>query len=103
MVDFRSRNSGNSCLSERMLKNVIQVVDFEHRKVLFLESDFFEMSKRKVLRVIQSGAPSYSIGAQSYSNSFTKQWKFMLFSKMVLWVGLFHVLELSKQWEFIAF
>ena len=61
VVDFRSRNSGNSCISERSLKNVIQVVDSEHRKVHFLKSDFFELSKRKVRRVMQAGAQSYAI------------------------------------------
>ena len=35
VVKNRPRNSGNSCISERMLKNVIQVVDFEHRKFTF--------------------------------------------------------------------
>ena len=30
-----------------MLKNVIQMVDSEHRKVHFLESDFFELAIRK--------------------------------------------------------
>ena len=103
VVDFRSRNNGNSCISERLLKNVIQVVDFEHRKVHFLESDFFALAIRKRALSFLKRALSFLKRALSFLKSAHLTWEFMMFSKMVLWQGLFYVFELSKQWKFIAF
>ena len=103
VVDFRSRNNGNSCISERMLKNVIQVVDSEHRKVHFLKSDFSRWRSGGVHKVFWNLALSFLKRALSFLKSAHLTWEFMMFSKMVLWLGLFYVLELSKQWKFIAF
>ena len=79
-----------------MLKNVIQVVDFEHRKVHFLESDFFASATRR-------SALSFSKRALSFSKSAHLTWEFVLFSKMVLALDVFALFSLSKQWKFMCF
>ena len=86
-----------------MLKNAIQVVDSDHRKVHIQKSDFFELAIRKCALSYSKRALSYSKRALSYSKTAHLTWEFMMFSKMVLWQGLFYVFELSKQWKFIAF
>ena len=65
-----------------MLKNVIRVIDSEHRKVHFLESDFFELA-------IQKRVWSFSKRVWSFSKTVHLTWKFMMFSEMMLWLGLF--------------
>ena len=69
MVDFRSRNIGNPCISERLLKNVIQVVVFQHRKVHFLESDIFALATQKCALSFPKRALSYSKRALRYSET----------------------------------
>ena len=103
MIDFRSPNSENACISERSLKNVIQVVVFERRKVHFLKSDVFAMSKRKMCRGITSGVQSYHIAPVTLQKIMHLTWEFMHFSKMVLALDGPYLFTLAKQWEFVYF